>query len=59
MCEHISKTIHERKELITQGKDCFSRQKISEFNAKIGSLLTEGRKQNRADRSSYYGNEEY
>ena len=59
MCEHISKTIHERKELIAQGKDCFNNQKISEFNSRIDSLLTEGRKQNHADRSSYYGNEEF
>lgn len=59
MSEHISKTIHERKELIAHGKDSFSTEKINEFNSRIDSLLEKGRKQNRADRSCYYGNEEF
>lgn len=59
MCEHISNTIHERKEMIARNIGSFSEKKICEFNSQIDSLLKEGRKQNRADRSRYYGNEEF
>ncbi len=57
--ELISSTIHKRKELISSGAQKFAENEISQFNNKLNELIELGKKQNRKDRSKYYGNDEF
>lgn len=57
--ELIASTIHKRKELISNGVQKFLDHEISQFNNKLNELIELGRKQNRKDRSKYYGNDEF
>ena len=58
-CELISSTIHERKEHIKAGIDHFSQEYTDSFFSKMDELIRTGREQNRKDRGSYYGNDEF
>lgn len=57
--ELISGTIHRRKEQISIGRDSFPENEIRQFDSRIDELIELGRKQNRKDRSRYYGNDEF
>lgn len=57
--ELISSTIHKRKELMSIGIQEFPENEIRQFSNRLDGLVELGRKQNRKDRSKYYGNDEF
>lgn len=56
--DHISTTIHERKEAIERGENSFTKEYIERFDSKLDKILEDAVEENKENENRYYTHDE-